>query len=758
METQILDWSLRALLMAGGTAAILGALRVRAASARHVAWTGVLVVMLLLPVFTTWGLKAPVRVPSAVQERLAPELMTPERTLMRQASQDIEGDRAPDHSAARLNRETEPPGLRRNWAWNWRWIALTCYSIGFGLMAIRLAAGVLQAHTMMRRASFVNGALVSAQCAAPVTFGWLRPVVILPEECQSWPEAKLDAVLTHEREHVRRRDPLVQLLALLNRSIFWFHPLSWWLERKLSYLAEEACDVAVIRRGHNPIDYSEYLIDLARSVEQSGKRISVYGSSINGSILSGRIRQILDPSPPPLLSRTRSSVAASLCLSVLAMFSSCKPEVASKPASGQPSMNELMNKRAAESQAEEKRRQALQDEVQNLTPDQARALEAELKANPRDNEKLVKLVRYYQLKLGGQGFSRITLWYIEREPTIPWAWNINPEWDREGYEQGKKLWLAHLKKPGAGPAIYRNAARFLEGGDKPLAEKVLLDGQQAYPNEKWSMDLGRHYAQALLGSAGPIAEFNVVRSVGMKEARGAYARTVRIKLADSNDPQTLMQTAQWLMGWGLHFLFPCDQQNKPLDFDVIALAKSYNDRALSLQPDFPAALSLKRRLEAFAIGERLRNTPPEQLSQSDQMRLLRGQMEEAFWDGKMDEAESKARELLSLAARSANDPEYGDAIFFANLSLGHVMLRRGEKRQAARYLLAASNAPPTDYLRHESIDMTLARQLVDWGEREAVAQFLDRCAQFNYRGKDLIEWSAQIRKGINPDLTPYRVN
>src|SRR5262245_25646476 len=272
------------------------------------------------------------------------------------------------------------------------------------------------------------------------------------------------------------------------------------------------------------------------------------------------------------------------------------------------------------------------------------------------------------------------------------------------------------------------------------------------------MDLGMHYAQALLGSTGPIAEFNVVRSVSMKEAHGAYTRSVRIKLADSTDPQTLMQTAQWLMGWGLHFLFPCDQLNKPLDFDVIALARSYNDRALSLRPDFPAALSLKRRLEAFANSERLRNTTPEQLSQSDQLRLLRGQMEKAFWDGKLDEAESKARELLSLAARSTNDPEYGDAIFFANLSLGHIMLRRGEKRQAAGYLLAASNAPPTDYLRYESIDMTLARHLVDWGEREAVAQFLDRCAQFNYRSKDLIEWAAQIRKGINPDLTPYRVN
>src|SRR5262245_28563327 len=755
MESQILDWSLRAALMAAGTAAVIGILRVRTASAKHIAWTGVLVAMLLLPILTTWGPKAPVRMPPAVRERLAPVLMIPDRTMAQPASQYVQGNVVPNSSPARLSREAESPRLGKNPVCDWRWIALICYSIGFVLMAIHLAAGILQVRTMVRRASFVNGTLVSAQCAVPVTVGWLRPVVILPEEWQSWPETKLDAVLTHEREHVRRRDPLVQLLALLNRSIFWFHPLSWWLERKLSDLAEEACDVAVLRRGHNPLDYSQCLIDLARSVEQSGGRISVYGSPINGSRLSCRIRQILDPSPLPLLSRTRSSVAAALCLFVLAVFSSGKPQVAPKLAPGQLSMKEMVNKRAAEDRELEKRRQALQDEVQNLTPDQAIALEAEVKANPRDTEKLIKLVRYYRLKLGEQGLSNITLWYIEREPTIlPWI--INPELDREGYELGKRLWLAHLKKPAVESAIYRNAAWFLEGGDKPLAERALLDGQKAYPNEKWSRDLGEHYAQVLLGSIGPLAEFHVPRSLSMKEAHGTYAQSVRIKLADSNDPQTLMQTAQYLMGWSIGV--SCDKQDKPLDFDVFALARSYNDRALSIQPDFTAALSLKLRLESFANGERLSKTPPEQLSQSDKMYLLRGQMEEAFWDGKMDEAESKARELLALAARNTNDPEYGNAVFFANLSLGHVMLRRGEKRQAAGYLLAASNAPPTDELRYRDIYMTLARQLVDLGEREAVAEFLDRCGQFNYRGKDLTEWATQIRKGINPDLTPYRVN
>jgi hypothetical protein len=539
----------------------------------------------------------------------------------------------------------------------------------------------------------------------------------------------------------------------LNRCVFWFHPLAWFLERKLSNLAEEACDAAVLRRGYTPADYSQYLIEMACCVEEAGARVGMQGAAINGGALEVRIRRILDSRPMQPLSRTRSSVAAGLCLFVLAVFSAFNPERAPELATGQPSMNELMHRRAAEIQGWEKRRQALLDEVQKLTPDQAEALEEELKANPRDQDRLIKLVRYYQIKLGGQGFSRITLWYIEREPAFPWVWNINPEWDREGYEQGKRLWLAHLKKPGAEAAIYSNAARFLEGGDKPLAEQVLLDGQNAYPNQKWTGALGDHYAQALLGSVGPLAEFNVIRAVSAKEAHGAYARSVRKKLAASNDPQLLISTAENVMLRGLHFLY---QKKTPSDFDPLALARSYNDRALSLQPNSLVALMTKQKLEDMAAHVRLRNTARDQMSRSDRLSWLRSKVEHAMPGEKMDEAESNARELLALAEQNTSDPEYGNAIFFANLTLGDAALRRGDKREAARRLLAASEAPPTDRLRYGYIDMTLARQLVDWGEREAVAQFLDRCALLNHRRKDLAEWAAQIRKGINPDLTPYR--
>jgi hypothetical protein len=84
---------------------------------------------------------------------------------------------------------------------------------------------------------------------------------------------------------------------------------------------------------------------------------------------------------------------------------------------------------------------------------------------------------------------------------------------------------------------------------------------------------------------------------------------------------------------------------------------------------------------------------------------------------------------------------------------------RNDKRQAAQHLLAASAVAPTDWLRYGAVDMTLARQLVDWGEREAVAQYLERLAPANQaRGQEMVQWAAQLRQGLNPDLLPYHSN
>jgi len=62
--------------------------------------------------------------------------------------------------------------------------------------------------------------LWTANAWTPLTFGFLRPVVILPERARDWPDAQRYEVLLHEFAHVQRRDLLTQCLAQLACALF----------------------------------------------------------------------------------------------------------------------------------------------------------------------------------------------------------------------------------------------------------------------------------------------------------------------------------------------------------------------------------------------------------------------------------------------------------------------------------------------------------------------------------------------------------
>lgn len=113
-----------------------------------------------------------------------------------------------------------------------------------------------------------------------------------------------------------------------------------------------------------------------------------------------------------------------------------------------------------------------------------------------------------------------------------------------------------------------------------------------------------------------------------------------------------------------------------------------------------------------------------------------------------------AEKLLALASQNTKDSDYGTAIFLATLTLGEAAMDRGDIEGGARNLLAAADAPPTEFLRNWRIDMTLARRLLNAERRDTVAKFLDRCAKFNRSGQTLSNWAGQIRQGLNPDLVP----
>jgi hypothetical protein len=108
--------------------------------------------------------------------------------------------------------------------------------------------------------------LLTPDVTVPLTCGWLRPAIVLPEHGVAWPEPRLRRVLMHELAHVARGDCLSMGLARAACAIFWFHPGVWAAARAMRADAEMACDAAVVRADGAPVAYAEDLLGIASAV------------------------------------------------------------------------------------------------------------------------------------------------------------------------------------------------------------------------------------------------------------------------------------------------------------------------------------------------------------------------------------------------------------------------------------------------------------------------------------------------------------
>lgn len=88
---------------------------------------------------------------------------------------------------------------------------------------------------------------VSDRITSPLTYGIVRPVILLPKSVNLKDEEKLNYILTHEYMHIRRFDAASKLLLTALLCIHWFNPLVWIFCHLAARDMELSCDEAVVR-------------------------------------------------------------------------------------------------------------------------------------------------------------------------------------------------------------------------------------------------------------------------------------------------------------------------------------------------------------------------------------------------------------------------------------------------------------------------------------------------------------------------------
>jgi len=251
----LVESALRSMALGAAVGFGLWICRTRHARVRMAAWTLALAAAVLMPLLMQWR-TVEIPAPRHVIERTPLVL----QTVGGAASLPIMRVSTAPHS-------------------DWREIVFASWAAIAALLLLRVLAGFLRTWHVWRRGRPVRELLASGinaretdAIAAPATFG---SGILLPEDWRDWDERKLSAALAHERAHVAWGDFWVQLLARLHAAIFWFSPLSWWLQNRLTVLGEAAADDAALQAIDDGPGYAEILLWFAARPQHASAAVAM---------------------------------------------------------------------------------------------------------------------------------------------------------------------------------------------------------------------------------------------------------------------------------------------------------------------------------------------------------------------------------------------------------------------------------------------------------------------------------------------------
>ena len=106
---------------------------------------------------------------------------------------------------------------------------------------------------------------LSTTINTPVTFGFLKPVILLPVALlNNIDTAQAETLVLHELSHIKTNDYLLNWFLIFANTIFFFNPFVSELCKKIRLEREKYCDINVMAFAYSPALYAETLLKAER--------------------------------------------------------------------------------------------------------------------------------------------------------------------------------------------------------------------------------------------------------------------------------------------------------------------------------------------------------------------------------------------------------------------------------------------------------------------------------------------------------------
>ena len=151
---------------------------------------------------------------------------------------------------------------------------------------------------------------------SPMTYGVLRPVILLPETTGKDDTEALLCALSHELSHIRHFDAIWKLLIAVAACLHWFNPLVWAMAILANRDLELCCDARVLRRGGKE-ERRAYASALLRMEEARAHALTLT-SAFSRNALEERIGAIMNAKKKSVAAMLTALLIAAVALTAFA--------------------------------------------------------------------------------------------------------------------------------------------------------------------------------------------------------------------------------------------------------------------------------------------------------------------------------------------------------------------------------------------------------------------------------------------------------